>query len=88
LKFLYGEEPKWSLENHLRFLRRLEQALKERDKVVQSDSGPDDESDVMDSPKASSPLLASSTGKSRTKSTHYSNQRRVANVYTFEPSSS
>lgn len=71
-----------------RFLRRLEQALKERDKV-QSDSGPDDESDAMDSPKASSPLLASSTGKNKTKSTNYpfSKQRRVANVYTFEPSS-
>jgi hypothetical protein len=69
-----------------RFLRRLEQALKERDKV-QSDSGPDDESDVMDSPKASSPLLASSAGKGKSKSTNYSfsKQRRVANVYTFEP---
>lgn len=68
-----------------RFLRRLEQALKERDKV-QSDSGPDD-SDVMDSPKASSPLLASSAGKSKSKSTHFSfsKQRRVANVYNFDP---
>lgn len=64
-----------------RFLRRLEKALKERDKV-QSDSGPDDETD-----EATSPLLASSSGKSKTKSTHYSfsKQRRVANVYSFEP---
>ena len=69
-----------------RFLRRLEQALKNRDKV-QSDSGPDEESDVMDSPRASSPLLASSAGKSKAKSTNFSfpKQRNVAHVYSFKP---
>jgi hypothetical protein len=66
----------------------LEQALKERDKLL-SDSGPDDGgSDVMDSPKASSPLLASSSKSSKQKSSSnskFSRQKRVTHVYSFEP---
>ena len=62
-----------------RFLRRLEQALKERDKVQipSSDSCNDNESDILDSPKASSPLLATNF--------KFSRQKRVASTYSFKP---
>lgn len=67
-----------------RFLRRLEQALKDRDRVITSDEF---ESDAMDSPKASSPLLASSNShalKQKASNFKISRQKRVANVYSFE----
>ena len=65
----------------------MEQALKERDRL-ESGSCVDDGSDVMDSPKASSPLLAStsSTGNKQ-KATNFKmlRQKRVSHVYSFEP---
>jgi hypothetical protein len=70
----------------IRFLRRLEQALKERDRIHTSDSCNDNESDVMDSPKASSPLLStSSANKQKATNFKISRQKRVSNVYSFEP---
>lgn len=61
----------------LRFLRRLEQALKDRaaNKAVLDNN---DESEGSESPHASSPLLA----QSKQKSTNYrfSRQRKVANI--------
>lgn len=65
----------------------MEQALKDRDKVLTSDSCNDNESDILDSPKASSPLLAttSSTTKQKAPNFKFSRQKRVANTYSFEP---
>lgn len=65
----------------------MEQALKERDRLL-SDSCADDGSDVMDSPKASSPLLASTSSTSnKQKASNFkmSRQKRVSHVYSFEP---
>ena len=62
----------------------MEQALKERDKVQipSSDSCNDNESDILDSPKASSPLLATTSKASNFK---FSRQKRVASTYSFKP---
>jgi len=84
-----------ALIHSLRFLRRLEQALKERDKLL-SDSCPDADaddggggSDVMDSPKATSPLLAATSSSSGAKPKNagfkFSRQKRISTVYSFEP---
>lgn len=41
-----------------RFLRRLEKSIKTRERIASpSDSGPEENTDDMDSPQASSPLL-------------------------------
>lgn len=68
-------------------MRRLEQALKDRDKIQTSDSCNDNESDILDSPKASSPLLAttSSSNKQKASNFKFSRQKRVASTYSFEP---
>ena len=53
-----------------------------------SDSCNDNESDVMDSPKITSPLLAScnkSSTKQKSSNFKFARQKRVVNVYTFEP---
>lgn len=75
----------------------MEQALKERDKILTSDSCNDNESDILDSPKASSPLLTaaaaaettttttSSTIKQKPSNFKFSRQKRVSSVYSFEP---
>lgn len=65
----------------------MEQALKERDRIHTSDSCNDNESDVMDSPTASSPLLSTSSNVTKQKATNFkfSRQKRVSNVYQFEP---
>ncbi|KAL7030062.1 hypothetical protein ACKWTF_006501 [Chironomus riparius] len=75
-----------AIGNQIRFLRRLEQALRDRDKNM-SDSCNDNESDIMDSPKVTSPLLASSknTAKQKPSAFKFARQKRVVNVYTFEP---
>ena len=51
-----------------------------------SDSCNDNESDVMDSPKVTSPLLASSKNSAKQISStfKFARQTRVVNVYTFE----
>ncbi|KAG5683953.1 hypothetical protein PVAND_013208 [Polypedilum vanderplanki] len=73
-----------AIGHQIRFLRRLEQALRERDRIM-SDSCNDNESDIMDSPKATSPLLASSSNsKQKSSSFKFSRQKRVANIYSFE----
>jgi hypothetical protein len=64
----------------LRFLRRLERALKERDRGHAERD--EEEETEPDSPGASSPLLA----KAKTPTGgRFSRQKRVANAYSFEP---
>lgn len=72
-----------------RFLRRLEQALKDRDRVrTPSDT---EGSDPLDSPKATSPLLSASSSNANTseskklKNFKVSRQNRVCSKYSFEP---
>lgn len=79
---------KIKLPSSIRFLRRLEQALRERDKNLTSDSCNDNESDILDSPKASSPLLAPSTSSCKQKTSKFLRQKRVTSVYSFEPENS
>lgn len=61
----------------LRFLRRLEQALKERDKAQLVPEEASDDSDLADSPKASSPLLVH---KQKPAQYRFLRQKRVTNV--------
>lgn len=60
-----------------RFLRRLEQALKDRDKVQLVPETASDDSELTDSPTASSPLLLN---KQKTTQYRFSRQKRVTNV--------
>ena len=60
-----------------RFLRRLEQALKERDKARLVPEEASDDSDLTDSPKASSPLLLH---KQKPEPYRFLRQKRVTNV--------
>lgn len=64
-----------------RFLRRLEQALKERDKA-QLVSDVNDESDGTDSPQTSSPLLVQ---RHKSSQNRFSRQKKVANLNLDEP---
>jgi hypothetical protein len=67
-----------------RFLRRLEHALRERDRLMTPSD--EDGSDILDSPKATSPLLSASTSSANNANNKkMSRQNRVCNKYSFEP---
>lgn len=53
----------------LRFLRRLEQSIKQKERLVSSppDSSLEDINDDLDSPRITSPLLQQSTAKASTR---------------------
>lgn len=55
--------------------------------MLTSDSCNDNESDIMDSPNASSPLLSTTSSVTKQKATNFkfSRQKRVSNVYSFQP---
>jgi hypothetical protein len=75
------ERRKLMWQTLFRFLRRLERALKERDRGhVERDE--EEEESEQDSPGASSPLLATAKPSIGGR---FSRQKRVANVYSFEP---
>lgn len=62
---------------HNRFLRRLDQALKERDKTQLVNSINDESDDATDSPQASSPLLVQ---KQKETQSRFSRQKKVSNL--------
>lgn len=69
-----------AIGHQIRFICRIEQALHDKQKL-KCDSDPDDDNTEIDSPKATSPLLASgSEAESSKRFPHYpfSRQRNVA----------